>query len=93
MPEQHRAQINLTVGLFVFFATLAAGALMFLLLNQAYEPIMATANSSAATNNSTRLQTGINRAEVLWDNWAFFVLVLSAILGLVTAAFSSRRPG
>lgn len=87
-----RAQVNLAIGLFVFFGTLTAGALVYILLNQAYDPIITTANTSSYANNSSRLTTGIGRAETLWDNWAFFVLVLSAILGIVSAAFSSRRP-
>lgn len=91
MPDQ-RAQINLAVGVFVFFGTLTAGALVFILLHQAYDPIITTANTSTYANNSSRLTTGIDRAQVLWDNWAFFVLVLASILGIVTAAFSSRRP-
>lgn len=87
-----RGQINLTVGMFVFFATLIAGALLFILLEQAHQPIMATANTSSYANDSARLTTGIDRANVLWDNWAFFVLVLASVLGIVSAAFSSRGP-
>lgn len=87
-----RAQINMAIGVFVFFATIAAGALVFILLDQAFDPIITTANTSSYANNSSKLTTGIDRSQVLWDNWAFFVLVLASILGLVSAAFSSRRP-
>lgn len=87
-----RGQVNLAVALFVFFATLAGGALVFILLEQAHDPIMSMANTSAAANNSSRLSTGIDRANVLWNNWAFFVLALATTLGIVSAAFSSRRP-
>jgi hypothetical protein len=85
-----RAQINMAVGVFVFFATLTAGALVFILLDQAYDPIITTANTSSYANNSSRLTTGIDRATLLWQNWAFFDLVLAAILGIVAAAYSSR---
>lgn len=87
-----RAQLNLTVGLFVFFGTLVAGALMFIMLEQAWNPVIDHANTTSYANNSSRLTTGMNRAQILWDNWAFFVLALSSILGIVSAAFSSRRP-
>lgn len=89
---EERAQIQMAVAVFVFFGTIAAGALVFILLDQAYDPLITTANTSSYANNSSRLTTGIDRAQVLWDNWAFFVLVLATILGLVSAAFSSRRP-
>lgn len=87
-----RAQLNLTVGLFVFFATIAGAALMFILLEQAYAPIIEQANTTSYANNSSRLTTGISRAQTLWNNWSFFVLGLAAVLGIVSAAFSSRRP-
>ncbi len=88
-----RAQVSMAIGLFVFFGTLIAGSLMFILLEQAHAPIIDMANTTSYANNSSRLQTGIDRTNVLWDNWAFFVLALSTVLGIVSAAFSSRRPG
>lgn len=87
----NRGDINMAVALFVFFGTLAMAALMFILLDQAYEPIFSMANTSAAANNTTRLNDGINRANDWWNNWPYFVLALSAILGLATAALSSGR--
>lgn len=87
-----RADLNMTVGLFVFFGTLTAGALLYVLLEQAHAPMIVTANTTTYANNSSRLTTGIDRAQLLWNNWAFFVLGLSALMGLMTAAFSSRRP-
>lgn len=90
--DVRRGQINLAVGVFVFFATLAGGALVFILLEQAHDPIMSMANTSSSANNSSRLTTGIDRANVLWNNWSFFVLTLATVLGIITAAFTSRRP-
>lgn len=90
--HSERAELSLTIGLFVFIGTLVSGALLFILLEQAHAPIMQTANTTSYANNSSRLTTGMNRAQILWDNWAFFVLALSSILGIVSAAFSSRRP-
>jgi len=88
-----RGQVNMAIALFVFMATLIAGSLLFILLEQAHAPIIDMANATSYANNSSRLQTGIERTNVLWDNWGFFVVVLSTVLGIVSAAFASRRPG
>lgn len=84
-----RAQANAAALAFGVIGTLIVGAFLWVLLDQAFDPLM---DIAVAANNTSQSQNGTDDARTAWDNWAFFALVLILVMAVAGAAASSRRP-
>lgn len=83
-----RAQANMAVVVMVFFASIVAAALVWLLLEQAAQPMLDMARTNASTAAAS---SGISDATTAWSYARLLVLVLAGVLGLAGAAAVSRR--
>lgn len=79
---------NMAVVIFVFFGTIVVGAFLWVLLNQAWTPMIDMATNASNTSDSAQ---GIDDAKTAWDVARGLILVLTAVLGLAGAAASSGR--
>lgn len=88
MDTHLRGQANLAAAVMGFFGTLVAAALLFILLNQAADPLLGMARDGSSLPEGS---TGIGYAESGWTWAPFFALVLACVGGLAAAAAVSRR--
>jgi len=76
---------NLAVVIFVFFGSVAGAGFLWIILDQAWQPMIGMAENASNTSGTSQ---GISDAKTAWNNGLAFVLPLVLILGIAGAAFS-----
>lgn len=79
----------LGVGIILFFAVFVIGALLFVLLDPAFDQVKQTSLNQTSNSNATQ---AINERATIWENILFIPLFIGAIFIVARAAFESRRP-
>jgi len=85
MRLNRRAQSS---GFIVFFLVLAAGALLWGLLDIGVSQILA---SSLAQSSNPQATSVIETRQAIWSNLLFFVVIFAGVFILARAAVQSRQ--
>jgi len=78
---------NLAVVIAVFFGSVAAAGFLYIMLDQAWQPMIGMAENAS---NTSKTGQGIADAKTAWNSGLAFVLPLLLVLGIAGAAASRR---